>query len=106
MRRRRWPRASGTHRPSLVRCRGERLRGTGRANTAQYRRFRVRMDTPEANDVGMMAEVPREEELFVPGWDEAVVLPAGAPSLQLVKRIRGEAHGSGRRGRESGAGGE
>jgi excinuclease ABC subunit C len=117
---------------------------SGRANSAQYRRFRVRMDTPEANDVGMMAEVlrrrfareatdgkrfasrpdlvivdggkpqlgvavdalaeagvadipvvalaKREEELFVPGWDEAVVLPTGAPSLYLVKRIRDEAH--------------
>jgi excinuclease UvrABC nuclease subunit len=49
------------------------------------------MDTPEANDVGMMAEVLRDEELFVPGWEEPVVLPAGGPSLCLVKRIRDEA---------------
>jgi excinuclease ABC subunit C len=116
----------------------------GRADTSAYRRFRVRLETSEANDVAMMAEVlrrrfareaaegkrfasrpdlvivdggkpqlsaaravleelgltgiplaalaKREEELFLPGWDEPVVLPAGSPSLYLVKRIRDEAH--------------
>jgi excinuclease ABC subunit C len=116
----------------------------GRADSGAYRRFRVRMDTPEANDVAMMAEVlrrrfdperladgrfgarpdlvivdggkpqlssaiealrqvgaeripvvslaKREEELFVPGWDDPVVLPAGSASLYLVKRVRDEAH--------------
>ncbi|MDP2182709.1 MAG: excinuclease ABC subunit UvrC [Actinomycetota bacterium] len=116
----------------------------GRPEPSQYRRFRVRMDTPEANDVAMMREVllrrfapermgdgrfgsrpnlvivdggkpqlssavaalaesgvgdipvvglaKREEELFVPGWDEPVVLPAGSASLFLVKRVRDEAH--------------
>lgn len=34
----------------------------------------------------------REEELWLPGWDEPVVLPAGSPSLYLVKRVRDEAH--------------
>ncbi len=34
----------------------------------------------------------REEELFVPGSAEPVVLPVGSPSLHLVKRIRDEAH--------------
>ncbi len=34
----------------------------------------------------------REEELWVPGWDEPVVLPNGSASLYLVKRVRDEAH--------------
>lgn len=117
----------------------------GRPDTAAYRRFRVRMDEGESNDVAMMAEVlrrrfsaervgderfaasspnlvivdggkpqlsaatsamaevdaadvslaalaKREEELWLPGWEEPVVLPAGSASLYLVKRIRDEAH--------------
>jgi excinuclease ABC subunit C len=116
----------------------------GRADNGAYRRFRVRMDTAEANDVAMIGEVlrrrfdperladerfgarpdlvivdggkpqlgsalgaldavgaadipvvalaKREEELWVPGWEEPVVLPAGSASLYLVKRIRDEAH--------------
>jgi excinuclease ABC subunit C len=116
----------------------------GRTDTAAYRRFRVRMDTPDANDVAMMGEVlhrrfsqvrqtdarfaqrpdlliidggkpqlssamealremgvenipvvglaKREEELFVPGWDDPVVLPTGSESLYLIKRVRDEAH--------------
>jgi excinuclease ABC subunit C len=34
----------------------------------------------------------REEELWLPGWDEPVRLPDGSPSLYLVKRVRDEAH--------------
>jgi excinuclease ABC subunit C len=116
----------------------------GRPDPTAYRRFRVRLDAGESNDVAMMREVlarrfireakegarfarrpdlllidggraqlsaavsvlgelgiegqpvaalaKREEELFVPGWDDAVVLPAGSPSLYLVKRVRDEAH--------------
>jgi len=116
----------------------------GRPDSKGYRRFRVRLDTGEANDVAMMSEVlrrrfapermsdarfgsrpglvivdggkpqltaalkvldelglgdipvaglaKREEELFVAWCDDPVVLPAGAPSLYLVKRIRDEAH--------------
>ena len=117
----------------------------GRPDTAAYRRFKVRMDTEESNDVAMMTEVlkrrfsvgraddtrfaaarpdllivdggrpqlsaavsaleeagvsdvpvaalaKREEELWLPGWDEPVVLPAGSASLYLVKRLRDEAH--------------
>jgi excinuclease ABC subunit C len=116
----------------------------GRADPAGYRRFRIRSETPESNDVLMMREVlerrfareakegsrfaqrpdllivdggkpqlsaaiaalaaigmadvpvaalaKREEELFVPGWDEPIVLPGGSPSLYLVKRVRDEAH--------------
>jgi excinuclease ABC subunit C len=116
----------------------------GRADSSQYRRFKVRLDTGEANDVAMMSEVlrrrfarqaregsrfarkpdlllidggkpqvtaviavleelgitdiplaglaKRDEELFVP-WDrDPVVLPAGSPSLYLLKRVRDEAH--------------
>ncbi|MEI7814333.1 MAG: excinuclease ABC subunit UvrC [Coriobacteriia bacterium] len=117
---------------------------SGRPDTKSYRRFRVKLDTGEANDVAMMGEVlrrrfaperladgrfgrrpnlvivdggkpqlsaaravlaelglydisvvglaKREEELFVDWADEPVVLPAGAPSLYLVKRVRDEAH--------------
>ncbi|MDZ4180604.1 MAG: excinuclease ABC subunit UvrC [Coriobacteriia bacterium] len=116
----------------------------GRPDTGSYRRFRVRLDSGESNDVAMMSEVltrrfaperredgrfgstpdlvivdggkpqlssavaalaavsasdipvvglaKREEELFVPGFDEPVMLPAGSASLFLVKRIRDEAH--------------
>jgi excinuclease ABC subunit C len=116
----------------------------GRADSKSYRRFKVRLDAGEANDVAMMREVlgrrfaparmadgrfgsrpglvivdggkpqlsaavavlaelglsdiplaglaKREEELFVTWSDEPVVLPAGSPSLYLVKRVRDEAH--------------
>jgi excinuclease ABC subunit C len=116
----------------------------GRSDPKSYRRFKVRQDSGEANDVAMMGEVlrrrfaperladgrfgkrpdlvvvdggkpqlsaaqavlaeldvvgipvvglaKREEELFVTWADEPVVLPAGAPSLYLVKRVRDEAH--------------
>ena len=116
----------------------------GRAAPGAYRRFRVRLDPGEANDIAMMREVltrrfhreakegarfarwpdllivdggrpqlsaalaalqaigvtgvpvvalaKRDEELFVSGWDDPVVLPAGSPSLHLVKRVRDEAH--------------
>jgi excinuclease ABC subunit C len=40
----------------------------------------------------VVALAKREEELFVPGWDDPVVLPGGSPSLYLVKRVRDEAH--------------
>jgi excinuclease ABC subunit C len=42
--------------------------------------------------VPLAALAKREEELFVPEWVDPVVLPAGSPSLYLVKRIRDEAH--------------
>ncbi len=115
----------------------------GRADRASYRRFKVRLDSDEANDFAMMQEVlsrrfardtagdsrfgsrpdlividggkpqltaatavaaelgitvpivslaKREEELYVPEWDEPVTLPAGSSSLYLVKRLRDEAH--------------
>ncbi|PKQ37163.1 MAG: excinuclease ABC subunit UvrC [Actinobacteria bacterium HGW-Actinobacteria-1] len=115
----------------------------GRADRASYRRFKVRLDSAEANDFAMMQEVlsrrfardaagdsrfgsrpdlividggkpqltaatavaaelgitvpivslaKREEELYVPEWEEPVTLPAGSSSLYLVKRLRDEAH--------------
>ncbi len=115
----------------------------GRADRAAYRRFKVRLDSAEANDFAMMREVlarrfarevagdtrfgarpdlivvdggkpqltaaltiagelgvkipivslaKREEELFVPGWEDPVALPAGSASLYLLKRLRDEAH--------------
>lgn len=42
--------------------------------------------------IPVAALAKREEELYLPGWDEPVVLPTGSPSLYLVKRIRDEAH--------------
>jgi excinuclease ABC subunit C len=117
---------------------------SGRPDPQSYRRFRVRLDTGQANDVAMMGEVlsrrfsaerskdsafgiapglvivdggkpqlgaavaalaeaglsdmpvvglaKRDEEVWVTWSDEPVVLPAGSPSLYLVKRIRDEAH--------------
>jgi excinuclease ABC subunit C len=43
-------------------------------------------------DVPLAALAKREEELWVPGWNEPVALPNGSPSLYLVKRVRDEAH--------------
>jgi len=34
----------------------------------------------------------REEELFIPGWSEALILPRNSQGLFLVQRIRDEAH--------------
>ncbi len=49
-----------------------------------------------AEDLGVKVTIvslaKREEELFVPEWDEPVTLPTGSSSLYLVKRIRDEAH--------------
>ncbi len=42
--------------------------------------------------VPVAALAKRVEELFVAGWEQSVTLPAGSPSLYLVKRIRDEAH--------------
>ena len=43
-------------------------------------------------NVPVVALAKREEELFVPTWDEAVILPSGSASLYLIKRLRDEAH--------------
>ncbi len=53
---------------------------------------RKALDDVGVSDIPLVALAKREEELYV-GWqDEPVVLPAGAPSLYLVKRVRDEAH--------------
>ncbi|MCL2818915.1 MAG: helix-hairpin-helix domain-containing protein, partial [Actinomycetia bacterium] len=115
----------------------------GKKDPAAYRRFRIRMESAEANDVAMMREVlgrrfsrpasddskfartpdlividggkpqlnaaravleelgqdievvglaKREEEIFTSWQDQPVILPQGAPSLYLIKRLRDEAH--------------
>jgi excinuclease ABC subunit C len=115
----------------------------GRADHKAYRRFKIRMEAEEANDIAMMREVlrrrfvreidgdtrfattpdlvvvdggkpqlsaavgamaelgiripvvalaKREEELYIPEWDEPVTLPTGSSSLYLIKRVRDEAH--------------
>jgi excinuclease ABC subunit C len=43
-------------------------------------------------DIPIAALAKREEELFVPQWDEPVILPNGSASLYLVKQVRDEAH--------------
>jgi len=43
-------------------------------------------------DIPLAGLAKREEELFVEWQARPVVLPAGAPSLYLVKRVRDEAH--------------
>ena len=42
--------------------------------------------------ISLASLAKREEELWLPGWNEPVVLPNGSPSLYLVKRVRDEAH--------------
>jgi excinuclease ABC subunit C len=50
------------------------------------------LESVGVSGVPVVALAKREEELFVPGWAQPVVLPGGSPSLYLVKRIRDEAH--------------
>jgi excinuclease ABC subunit C len=42
--------------------------------------------------VAVIALAKREEEVFVPGQSSPIVLPDHAPGLQLLQRIRDEAH--------------
>lgn len=44
------------------------------------------------DNIPLASLAKREEQLFLPGWDEPVTLPNGSASLYLVKRIRDEAH--------------
>ena len=116
----------------------------GRPDSSQYRRFKVRLETGESNDVAMMAEVvkrrfmrqareggrfakkpdlllvdggrpqvsavgtvlaeldageiplaglaKRDEEVFVAGQADPIILPSGSAALYLIKRVRDEAH--------------
>jgi excinuclease ABC subunit C len=43
-------------------------------------------------DIPVVGLAKREEEVWVPWADDPVVLPAGSPSLYLVKHVRDEAH--------------
>jgi excinuclease ABC subunit C len=43
-------------------------------------------------DIPVVGLAKREEELWTSWGDQPVVLPAGSPSLFLVKRVRDEAH--------------
>ncbi len=43
-------------------------------------------------DVGLVALAKRDEELFLPGHQQPLVLEKGDPALQLLQRIRDEAH--------------
>ena len=64
----------------------------GRAENASYRRFRVRMDTPEANDIAMMGEVLRRR--FAPARMSdsrfgtrpgLVIVDGGKPQLSAAR---------------------
>ncbi len=63
----------------------------GRVDSSQYRRFKIRMETPEANDVAMMRETidrrfsekNRADERFAKKPD-LVILDGGKPQLNAV----------------------
>ena len=50
------------------------------------------MQTYDLARVAVIALAKREEEVFVPGRSEPIVLDRGSPALQLLQRIRDEAH--------------
>ncbi len=64
----------------------------GRVDSSQYRRFKIRMETPEANDVAMMRETlsrrfsekNRADERFATRPD-LIVLDGGKPQLNAVR---------------------
>lgn len=64
----------------------------GRVDSSQYRRFKIRMQTPEANDVAMMRETlerrfsekNRADERFASRPD-LIVLDGGKPQLNAVR---------------------
>lgn len=69
----------------------------GRADPAGYRRFRIRMRTPEANDVAMMAEVFRRR--FAPerladgrfgARPDLVIVDGGKPQLSAARAVLAE----------------
>jgi excinuclease ABC subunit C len=69
----------------------------GRAETKSYRRFRVRLDTGEANDVAMMGEVLRRRfapERMADGRfgkrPDLVIVDGGKPQLSAAREVLGE----------------
>ena len=50
------------------------------------------LDQKSCPDIGLVALAKREEELFLPGRRQPLVLERGHPALQLLQRIRDEAH--------------
>lgn len=69
----------------------------GRAENSSYRRFRVRMDTPEANDVAMMGEVLRRR--FAPervadgrfgSIPDLLIVDGGKPQLASAREALAE----------------
>ena len=65
----------------------------GRVDSSQYRRFKIKMQTPEANDVAMMRETlerrfsqkNREDERFGK-MPDLIVLDGGKPQLNAVRK--------------------
>ena len=69
----------------------------GRAETKSYRRFRVRLDTGEANDVAMMGEVLRRRFALERMADarfgkrpDLVIVDGGKPQLTAAREVLGE----------------
>jgi len=69
----------------------------GRADTKSYRRFRVRLDSGEANDVAMMGEVLRRRfaaERMADGRfgkrPDLVIVDGGKPQLSAAREVLGE----------------
>jgi excinuclease ABC subunit C len=61
----------------------------GKAQLAAARAAMEELDLPR---VAVIALAKREEEVFVPGQSEPVILDRTRPGLQLLQRIRDEAH--------------
>lgn len=60
--------------------------------TSQLAAASAALEAVGAPETPVAALSKREEELWLPGRDEPVLLPTGSASLYLVKRIRDEAH--------------
>jgi len=65
---------------------------SGRSNTSQYRRFKIRMDSPEANDVAMMREVfsrryapDRMADERFGARPDLIVVDGGKPQLNATR---------------------
>lgn len=74
----------GTEPPDLVLVDG----GKGQLASASRAISRSGLSVP----IDIAAIAKREEEIFLPGKSEPVLLPRGSAALRLVQRIRNEAH--------------
>ena len=70
-------------------CRTSSSSTAGRASSPRRSRAMEELDLPR---VAVIALAKREEEVFVPGFPVPIVLDRSSPALQLLQRIRDEAH--------------